>query len=73
MRERVDFARGGLDVALKALVGARRRQESVVLSTCNRAEVYAVIESDTATETIGRFFSEYHQLDHGRRPSTSIR
>ena len=48
----------------EGLVGAWRRQESVILSTCNRAEVYAIIESDTATETIGRFFSEYHQLDH---------
>ena len=64
LRECVDFARGGIDVALKALSVRGVAQESVILSTCNRAEVYAIIESDTATETIGRFFSEYHQLDH---------
>jgi len=64
LRECVDFARGGIDAALKALSVRGAAQESVILSTCNRAEVYAIIESDTATETIGRFFSEYHQLDH---------
>jgi glutamyl-tRNA reductase len=64
LRESVDFARGGLDGALKALSTRGISQESVVLSTCNRAEVYAVTESDVESERIAQFFSEYHQLDH---------
>jgi glutamyl-tRNA reductase len=64
LRERADFARGGLDAALKALAVLEICQETVVLSTCNRAEVYAVTESDAAADRIGRFFSEYHHLEH---------
>ena len=65
LRETVDFARGGLDAALKALSERAICQEMVVLSTCNRAEVYAATESDEATARLAEFFSEYHQLDHG--------
>jgi glutamyl-tRNA reductase len=64
LRESVDFGRGGVDVALKALSVHGVTQESVILSTCNRAEVYVVIDSDAATERIARFISEYHQLEH---------
>jgi glutamyl-tRNA reductase len=32
----------------------------VVLSTCNRAEIYAGAESDEAAESCGRFISEYN-------------
>ena len=67
LRECVDFAQR------RARRGARRRwpsaalaSESVVLSTCNRAEVYAVVESEAASRPrLRRFFSDYHQLDHG--------
>jgi glutamyl-tRNA reductase len=38
----------------------------VVLSTCNRAEIYGVVESDAAREAIAHFFSEYHGIDHSR-------
>jgi glutamyl-tRNA reductase len=65
LRERVDFARHGLDAALAALAERGVCRESVVLSTCNRAEIYAVADSAAATETLERFFSEYHQVDHG--------
>src|SRR4051795_929754 len=64
LRESVDFARSGLDVALQALSARGICQESVLLSTCNRAEVYAVTENDASAEAISQFFSEYHQLDH---------
>jgi glutamyl-tRNA reductase len=64
LRETVDFARGGLDVALKSLVDRGICQEAVVLSTCNRAEVYAVTGTAADAEALALFFSEYHQLDH---------
>ncbi|HEX2442394.1 MAG TPA: glutamyl-tRNA reductase [Vicinamibacterales bacterium] len=66
LRECVDFSREGLESALAALAERRLGSETVVLSTCNRAEIYAVAESDTAADTIGRFFSEYHEIDHAR-------
>jgi glutamyl-tRNA reductase len=66
LRECVDFSRGGLEAALAALSARQVGPETVVVSTCNRAEIYAVAESDAAAEVIGRFFSEYHGLDHAR-------
>ena len=41
LRECVDFARDGLDAALAALAARNVTREAVVLSTCNRAEIYA--------------------------------
>ena len=64
LRECVDFARGGLDSALGALASQGVGREVVVLSTCNRAEIYAVGDTDATAEGVGRFFSEYHKLPH---------
>ena len=66
LRESVDFARAGLDAALHALAARGVSPEAVVLSTCNRAEIYAVGESDAAADAITGFFSEYHGLDPAR-------
>ncbi len=66
VRECVDFARGGVDAALSALASRGVGPEVVVLSTCNRAEIYAVGESDATAERVGRFFSEYHNVPHAR-------
>jgi glutamyl-tRNA reductase len=60
LREGVDFARRGLDAALSALAARKVTREAVVLSTCNRAEIYAGAESDDAAESCGRFISEYN-------------
>ena len=46
---------------------ARRvAREAVVLSTCNRAEIYASAETDAAAEPCGRFISEYQRRRLGR-------
>src|SRR5918993_761409 len=60
LRECVDFARRGLDTALSALAARNLTREAVVLSTCNRAEIYAGAETDEAAEACGRFISEYN-------------
>ena len=65
LRECVDFARGGTAEALAALAGRGVGRELVILSTCNRAEIYAVAGPD-APDAIGRFFAEYHQLPLAR-------
>jgi glutamyl-tRNA reductase len=64
LRERVDFARGGVEAALAALASRGVGRELVVLSTCNRAEIYAVGDTDATADGVGRFFSEYHHLPH---------
>jgi glutamyl-tRNA reductase len=60
LRECVDFARRGLDAALAALAARDVTREAVVLSTCNRAEIYGAAESDAAAESCGRFIAEYN-------------
>ncbi len=62
LRESVDFARRGLEDALRAFVSRGISPEAVVLSTCNRAEIYALGNSD-AGDAVRAFFSEYHGLD----------
>ena len=47
LRESVDFARKGLDAALAGLASRGIGRELVVLSTCNRAEIYAVAETNS--------------------------
>jgi glutamyl-tRNA reductase len=76
LRERVDFARTGLEAALSAIAARGIAREAVVLSTCNRAEVYAAVDvpsgfglspppgSADPAQTIGRFFSDYHGVPH---------
>ncbi|HYT67934.1 MAG TPA: glutamyl-tRNA reductase [Vicinamibacterales bacterium] len=60
LRECVDFARRGLSAALAALSARNLAREAVVLSTCNRAEIYANAESDAVAEACGRFIGEYN-------------
>ena len=61
LRESVDFSRGGTGAALAALAERGVGKELVVLSTCNRAEIYAV-GGPEAPDAVARFFAEYHEL-----------
>jgi glutamyl-tRNA reductase len=62
LRESVDFARRGLDAALTALSARNVAHEAVVVSTCNRAEIYVSGESEAVADACGRFISEYNGL-----------
>ena len=65
LRESVDFSRGGAGDALASLANRGICKEMVVLSTCNRAEIYAVAGPE-APDAVGRFFAEYHELPLAR-------
>jgi glutamyl-tRNA reductase len=61
VRERVSFPKTGLADALRALT--EQVGEGVILSTCNRAEVYCAVEDTArAAERIRRFIAESHGL-----------
>ena len=60
LRECVDFSRRGLEAALESLGARQLAREAVVLSTCNRAEIYAAADGDGAVEACSRFIAEYH-------------
>lgn len=64
VRERLDFQTRGLVEALQALTARPTIQEAVVLSTCNRAEVYAATDAlDAARQDVVSFMCEFHGLD----------
>jgi glutamyl-tRNA reductase len=66
VRERLDFAARGLDDALAALAARPGARESVVVSTCNRAELYVACDDPVAArgDLVG-FICDYHALDAG--------
>ena len=62
VRERVDFARAGFQPALAALAARNVAREIVIVSTCNRAEVYVAADTDAVVDALAAFYSEYHQV-----------
>jgi glutamyl-tRNA reductase len=63
LRERVDF-QGRVDSALRALAARGTTDEAVVLSTCNRAELYAACQdASRARGDLTNFMSEFHDVD----------
>ena len=60
LRERVDF-QGQLEAALRTLAARGSTSEAAVLSTCNRAELYAVCDDVTAARTdLTTFVGDFH-------------
>ena len=63
LRERLDFQARGVEGALRALGARGTAHEAVVLSTCNRAELYAACDDvDTGRRDLARFLAEYHAV-----------
>jgi glutamyl-tRNA reductase len=64
LRERIDFQARGLDVSLRALATRGSVREAVVLSTCNRAELYGVTdEVDQGRSAFVDFIADFHNVD----------
>jgi glutamyl-tRNA reductase len=63
VRERVDFQARDLQAALRALASRGSASEAVVVSTCNRAEMYvACPETAPARADLAAFLSDYNNL-----------
>jgi glutamyl-tRNA reductase len=60
LREALDFRRDGVEAAHAALARRELVREAVLVSTCNRVEIYAAVDSDTVADACARFLSEYH-------------
>ena len=63
LRERLDFEARGLDRALRALALRGSTREAAVLSTCNRAELYAACDhpADTRRDVLD-FIGDFHRV-----------
>ena len=64
LRERVTFSPDTLDQALESLLAQPMVQGGVVLSTCNRTELYlSVEEQDNLHDRLVRWLCDYHKLN----------
>lgn len=64
LRERVTFSPDTLDQALESLLAQPMVQGGVVLSTCNRTELYLSVEQqENLQEALVRWLCDYHGLD----------
>ena len=65
-REKLAFSEDQLIESLQSLRESYQVQEAVILSTCNRVELYAVLNSRRTAETHGKtlmeFLSHYHRV-----------
>ena len=63
LRERVDFSKRGVVTALRELARRPSPTESVVLTTCNRSEIYVACEdTGVAREDLAGFMSRFHDV-----------
>jgi glutamyl-tRNA reductase len=67
LRERISFSQKRLKDALNFLSQRRILKAAVILSTCNRIEVYASTEKpEEGIREIEEFISRYHEIDKKR-------
>src|SRR4051812_4691483 len=63
LRERLDFSSRDVGAAVEALCARTAAAETVVLSTCNRSEMYVVSDDVArAKSDLVRFLSDYHAI-----------
>ncbi|MDC3329332.1 glutamyl-tRNA reductase [Candidatus Thioglobus sp.] len=62
VRERVAFAPNDLSSELQKLSGIPGVQACVILSTCNRSEIYAVIDADNPQDILSQYLADTHEI-----------
>jgi glutamyl-tRNA reductase len=63
LRERVDFSRGDVGAAVSALASRVESHEGVIVSTCNRVEIYTEAQrGEQELDQIAAFVSEFHDV-----------
>ena len=64
VREKLAFTGSKLEEGLLRFSGLPEVDEAIILSTCNRVELYAnVSETEKASESIKTFLSEFHSIN----------
>lgn len=62
IREKVAFAPETLTAAHQSLLSAGGVSEAVIVSTCNRSELYCEVESEEVGRRLRHWLADYHQL-----------
>jgi len=66
IRERLAFSRGELEASLERLVSHPEVIENIILSTCNRVEIYArVRDTSKGVALLKDFICDYHNIPAG--------
>jgi glutamyl-tRNA reductase len=66
LRERVDFSARGVAEALRALATRGCTREAVIVSTCNRSEIYSACDDTQSTRAdLERFIGEFNEVSAG--------
>lgn len=66
IRERLAFSRGEIEASLERLVGRPEIIENIILSTCNRVEIYArVNDAAKGVRCLKEFICDYHGVGSG--------
>ena len=63
IREKLTFPAHRQADALSSLIGTPEVAEAVILSTCNRTEIYTVTANDASGEAVVDFLADYQGLD----------
>ena len=65
IREKVSFSERNIDEGIRALVACPNVHEGLVLSTCNRVEIYTAVTKKNlslARKEIARFLADFHEV-----------
>ena len=63
LREKLAFTAGKIEESTERLLQFPEIQENLIISTCNRVEIYARVTDVTqGVNRLKRFFSEYHEI-----------
>lgn len=69
VREKLAFSPSSVPVALSSFAQSFPSSEIVILSTCNRVEIYATSKDDSLNkDTLLDFFSAFHGLPRRNLP-----
>jgi glutamyl-tRNA reductase len=63
IREKLTFPAAGMGDALAVLTGSEAVAEALILSTCNRTEIYAVGADGVCADAVIDFLCEHHGLE----------
>ena len=66
LREKVAFSADGVEAALEQMRELDGVTEALVLSTCNRVELYAAGDPDTTPYQLSTFLQRFHQLSEAQ-------
>jgi glutamyl-tRNA reductase len=66
IREKLAFSQAKLEASLEELVSSPEIIENIILSTCNRVEIYARVENtDRGIQLLQDFICDYHSISRG--------